>query len=86
MSRRTHKYLLANPVHASAAFQQLRVLVPHRLWPKFEDLENICEEKRELERQRRLHKMLHGWLLFHIPASYAVLLLGAIHAVVAAKY
>jgi hypothetical protein len=85
-SRHAHKHLLANPVQSATAFQQMRVLVPHRLWPKFDDLENICEEKRELERQRRLHKILHGWLLFHIPASYAVLLLGAIHAVVAVQY
>jgi hypothetical protein len=33
-----------------------------------------------------MHKLLHGWLLVHIPASYALLLLGAIHAVVALRY
>lgn len=85
-SRHSEKHLLGNSVQATAAFQQLRVLVPQALWPKFEDLENICEEKRELDRQRRLHKFLHGWLLFHIPASYALLLLGAVHAVVALRY
>ncbi len=86
LSRHTRGRLLADPVRASAAFQQMKVFVPRMLWPKFEDLENICEEKRELERQRRLHKILHGWLLFHIPASYALLLLGAIHAVMALRY
>ena len=85
-SRHLRKTLLRDPVQASAAFQQLKVLVPQNLWTKLDDLENICEEKRELERQRRLHKILHGWLLFHIPASYALLLLGAIHAVVALRY
>lgn len=85
-SRRSRKYLLEDPVQASAAFQQLKVLVPQPLWSKFDDLGSICEEKRELERQRRLHKFLHGWLLFHIPASYALLLLGALHAVVALRY
>jgi hypothetical protein len=85
-SRHSQKHLLGDSVQATAAFQQLRVLVPQGLWPKFDDLENICEEKRELDRQRRLHKFLHGWLLFHIPASYALLLLGAVHAVVALRY
>jgi len=85
-SRHLRKTLLADPVQASTAFQQLKVLVPQNLWTRFDDLENICEEKRELERQRRLHKILHGWLLFHIPASYALLLLGAVHAVVALRY
>jgi len=80
------KYSLANPVQASAAFRQLKVLVPETIWPKFDDLESICEEKRELERQRIMHKWLHGWLLFHVPASYALILLGAVHAFVALRY
>jgi hypothetical protein len=30
--------------------------------------------------------VLHGWLLVHVPLSYAVLLLGAAHAVIALRY
>lgn len=85
-SRRFQKYSLANPVQAAAAFRQLKVLVPETIWPKFEDLENICAEKRELERQRTMHKWLHGWLLFHVPVSYALILLGVVHAFVALRY
>jgi hypothetical protein len=85
-SRRGQKYSLANPVQAAAAFRQLKVLVPEEIWPKFDDLESICGEKRELERQRYMHKWLHGWLLFHVPASYALILLGAVHAFVALRY
>ncbi|HEX4380098.1 MAG TPA: hypothetical protein VH022_08705 [Candidatus Acidoferrum sp.] len=85
-SRRSQKYSLANPVVAAAAFRQLKILVPEAAWPKFDDLESICGEKRELERQRYMHKWLHGWLLFHVPASYALILLGAVHAFVALRY
>ena len=67
-------------------FQQFRVLCPEDLWPRLTDLESICEEKRQLDQQRRLHRILHGWLLFHIPVSYALLLLGAVHAVIALRY
>jgi hypothetical protein len=77
---------VADPQKASAFFAQLRVLLQRDLWPKLEDLENICEEKRELDRQRRMHHLLHGWLLVHIPASYALLLLGAVHAIYALRY
>ncbi len=59
-------------------FQQLRVLLPQNLHSSVDDLENICEEKRQLDQQSRLHKILHGWLLVHIPLSYALLLLGAV--------
>jgi hypothetical protein len=80
------KLVFAESKEASDLFAQLRVLVPNDLWPKLEDLENICEEKRQLDRQRRMHDVLHGWLLVHIPTSYALLLLGAVHAVYALRY
>jgi len=86
LQKRGPKRDMADRAQGSALFAQLRVLVPRELWPKLEDLESICEEKRELDRQRRMHDVLHGWLLVHIPASYAVLLLGAVHAVYALRY
>lgn len=78
--------LLANIDHATAIFQQLRVLCPQSLWPRLNDLENICEEKRQLDRQRVFTRILQGWLLIHIPASYALLALGVTHAIVALRY
>jgi len=77
---------LAEPMRAKGMFQQLRILLPAALHSTADTLETICEEKRQLDRQRRYHLVLHGWLLVHIPLSYAVLLLGAIHAVMALKY
>ena len=68
--------VLADKERTSAMFQQFRILCPQDFWPRLNDLENICEEKRELDRQRVLHRVLHGWLLVHIPASYALLALG----------
>jgi hypothetical protein len=56
------------------------------LHPNIDDLENICEEKRQLDKQSRLHKILHGWLLVHVPLSYALILLGAWHAIVALRF
>jgi len=86
LQKHSPKQGMADPAQASALFGQLRVLISRELWPKLEDLENICEEKRELDRQRRMHDILHGWLLVHIPTSYALLLLGAVHAVYALRY
>jgi len=79
-------HVLADRDRTSAMFRQFKILCPENLWPRLDDLENICEEKRELDRQRLLHRILHGWLLVHIPASYALLLLGAVHAVIALRY
>jgi hypothetical protein len=83
---RTRGTSLSNSAQARTMFQQLRVLLPQNLHSSVDDLENICEEKRQLDRQSRLHRILHGWLLVHIPLSYALLLLGAVHAVMALKF
>ena len=83
---RSRGMTLADRNRAHSMFQQLRLLLPPNLHPSVEDLENICEEKRELDQQTRYHRVLHAWLLVHIPASYALLLLGAIHAVMALRY
>jgi len=77
---------LGNPSLAPAMFRQLRVLFPPALHASIDNLENICDEKRQLDKQNRLHKLLHGWLLVHIPLSYALLVLGAWHAVVAVRF
>jgi hypothetical protein len=81
-----HAMRLGQTAQAQKLFQQFRVLLPPELHSNLDDLENICEEKRQLDKQNRLHKILHGWLLVHIPFSYALLLLGAVHAVVALKF
>ena len=77
---------LGDHARSKALFQQLRAELPANLHDGVSDLENICEEKRELDQQARYHRILHGWLLVHIPVSYALLLLGAVHAVVALRY
>lgn len=71
---------------ARAVFSGLRTLLPAGAHVTLTDLEDICDEARQLTRQERLHHWLHGWLLLHIPLSLALILLGAIHAVMALRY
>ena len=71
---------------AQRAFGHVRTLLPPALHPWLEDLENICEEERQLLRQERLHAWLHAWLLVHVPLSYGLLVLVAVHAVMALRY
>ena len=77
---------LADTDKARAVFSGLRTLLPAAAHVTLADLEDICDEARQLTRQERLHHWLHGWLLLHIPLSLALILLGAIHAVVALRY
>ena len=71
---------------AHAAFSGLRTLMPQAAQATVQDLEEICDESRQLVRQERLHHLLHGWLLVHIPISLALILLGAVHAVMALRF
>jgi hypothetical protein len=77
---------LGDAAQARSAFAQLRTLAPASLHTAIEDLEGICEEERQLTLQSHLHLWLHGWLLLHIPLSLVLILLGAIHAVMALRY
>lgn len=77
---------LADAAKAASAFGGLRTLLPAPAHSTLTDLEDICDEARQLTRQERLHHWLHGWLLMHIPLSLALILLGAVHAVMALRY
>jgi len=81
-----HGSALGDAAQASSAFAQLRTLVPVSLHTTIKDLEDICEEERQLTLQSHLHVWLHGWLLLHIPLSLALILLGAVHAVMALRF
>jgi hypothetical protein len=77
---------LGSSAKAAVVFAQLRTRVPPALHPVVEELEAMCEERRQLRLQVRLHYLLHGWLLAHVPLSLGLLLLSAVHAVVALRY
>jgi len=71
---------------AQHALRQLRTLLPPAMHDTVAALEDICGEAGQLRRQTILHYALHGWLMVHIPLSYALLALSAVHAVMALRY
>src|SRR5882757_5792760 len=77
---------LSDATRAASAFAALRTLLPAAAHVTVSDLEDICDEARQLLRQERWHQWLHGWLLLHIPLSLALILLGAVHAVMAVRW
>jgi hypothetical protein len=85
-SRGKKHQLLSNPDRARSTFEGLRMLLPLGLQDAAKKLEQICEEERQLRRQSLLHHWLHGWLMLHIPLSFALLLLGVVHAITALRY
>jgi hypothetical protein len=81
-----HKWRLADEGKALSAFSGLKTLLPDAAHGTVGDLQDICEEARQLTLQERMHHWMHWWLLLHIPLSLGLILLGAIHAVMALRY
>ena len=77
---------LGTSSRTATLFRNLRTTLPMPLQDTVTELEAICDERRQLADQKRLHHVMHGWLLVHAPLSFALLLLGAVHAVVALRY
>ena len=85
-SRGKRHQLLSDADRAHGAFVGLRTLLPAEVHETTKRLEAICEEERQMRRQSVLHHWLHGWLMMHIPLSFALLLLGCVHAITALRY
>lgn len=86
LSQEGGKSGLRNRAWSAERFDALRASLPSAAWRSISAIEEICEEKRQLDHQARLHRVLHGWLLCHLPLSAALLLLGFIHAIGALRY
>ena len=70
----------------AAYFAHLRTIMPVAAHDVLRDLEGISEERRQLMVQKRLHLWLHTWLIVHVPLSFALLVLTAVHAVLSLRY
>jgi hypothetical protein len=77
---------LGDAENAKLVFAGLKKRLPVAAHAILAELEDMCDEARQLVRQERLHRWLHGWLLLHIPLSLALIVLGAVHAVMALRY
>jgi hypothetical protein len=73
---------LGNQKAADDLFRLLRLNVTERWREKVDLMQQWCEDRRALDAQTRLHHWLHGWLLIHVPISFALLVITFWHAYV----
>ncbi|HEX7450097.1 MAG TPA: hypothetical protein VF306_21230 [Pirellulales bacterium] len=78
--------LLADGVQAEGQFAAIGAVLPEPLQPVIARLASLCEERRQLATQVRIHHWLHGWLLLHVPLSVALLVLGVVHVIASLYY
>jgi hypothetical protein len=77
---------LADRAQSALMFEKVRALAPGTFHPAIADLENICEEERQLVHQARLQRVLHAWQLAHVPLGIALMALAVAHIVMALRY
>lgn len=77
---------LLNVSRAEAVFSQMQHTVPASSRATLKRLASICDERRELARQARLHKWLHYWLIVHVPLSMSLLVLAITHVIASVYY
>ncbi len=73
-------------LRAEFMFENLRLSVDPAMHEVVQELARMCSEVRETVHQARRHRLLHVWLLVHVPLSMALLVLMTVHAVAALYY
>jgi hypothetical protein len=71
---------------AALLFQDARTRLPQMAHPALATLEGICDQRRQLDDQARIHFWLHNWLWVHLPLSVALIVLMFVHVFYALKY
>jgi hypothetical protein len=77
---------LSSPTQARAEYFKLRGKLDPAAHGVVDALERISDRRRQLARQARLHTVLHFWLLFHLPATIALLVTLAAHIYYGIKF
>jgi hypothetical protein len=78
--------LLHTPNRAMLVFEHVGKLAPTQSHAVIQELQKIVQQRRELARQIKLHRILHGWLLVHVPLSAVFAVLTLAHAVITLRY
>ncbi|MEA3208130.1 MAG: hypothetical protein QOE70_1187 [Chthoniobacter sp.] len=83
---RGEKHRLGDERISDDVFRLLKLNLTEKWQPKAYDLQAWCNDRRQLDLQMKLHHWLHGWLLIHVPTSFALLIYTAWHAWVAVRF
>ena len=77
---------LIHPTQSVGVFATVREGITNRMLPEVDQLELICNERRQLITQNKLQWIMHGWTLVHIPLSVSLLILALIHIIMSLYY
>jgi hypothetical protein len=85
-AKRGGRHALGSERMALNIFSRLRLNIGEQWHPRVERMQDWCAERRLMDLQTNFQHWLHGWLLIHVPSSFALLILTAWHATVALRF
>lgn len=71
---------LGDAGRAAGLFRSAKLNVAAEWHPRLDEVEAWCAERRAMDLQTRLQHWLHGWLVVHVPVSFALIVFTAWHA------
>lgn len=77
---------LRYPNRSAVMFRDLRTKLDPAARDAVDALEDLCDQRRQLDHEARLHLVLHTWLWVHLPLSIGVMVLMFLHIYVALRY
>ena len=77
---------LLNSTQSEGVFAQLGEVLPEDMLEVVREVEHAVDERRQLISQLKLQRWLHGWLIFHVPVSISLLVLGIVHVATAVYF
>jgi hypothetical protein len=83
---RGEKHRLGDQKVSDDVFRLLKLNVAERFHAKVDEMQTWCDDRRLMDLQAKLHHWLHGWLILHIPLSFALLVVTIWHAWIGLTY
>ena len=83
---RATRMRLGNHRASDDIFRLLRLNAADTFRGKLDELQGWCDDRRLMDLQTKMHHWLHGWLLIHVPVSFALLIFTFWHAYVTWVY
>jgi hypothetical protein len=85
-AKRGDRHRLGNDKTAADRFRTLKLNLPAEWQPTVEKLQRWCDDRRLMDLQTKYQHWLHGWLIVHVPTSFALLVFTVWHAWVAVRF
>ncbi len=83
---RRARHHLSDERVAQDVFRMVRLNVLPRWREEVDQIETWCRDRRTMDLQAKYQHWLHGWLLVHVPASFALLVFALWHAWIAVRF